>query len=46
MWAEIAKISDQERYDLAAGLQLATESLMQTIIGYSLQCVGNQEINI
>ena len=45
-WAQIALSSDQERYNLAAGLQLATESLVQTIIRYSLQAAGNQNINV
>lgn len=45
-WAQIAQSSDQEKYDLAAGLQLATESLIQTILRYSLQSIGKQKINV
>jgi carbamoyltransferase len=45
-WAKIAESSDQEKYNLAAGLQLATEALVQTIIKYGIHAIGNRPINI
>jgi len=35
-WAAIARRSEQDRFDLAAGLQLATEDLLKQIINFAL----------
>jgi len=45
-WAKIANASEQEKYNLAASLQLATEALIQTIIRHGIQAIGNRKINV
>ena len=35
-WAAIGRRSEQDKFDLAAGLQLATENLLQQIIKYAI----------
>jgi carbamoyltransferase len=35
-WAQIARRSEQDQFDLAAGLQLATEELIKKIVRYAL----------
>lgn len=45
-WAQIAESSKQEKYNLAASLQLATESLIQTIVRYGLAAVGSPSIKL
>ena len=40
-WTEIASRGEQEKFDLAAGLQLATEIYMKELFGAILKKVGN-----
>jgi carbamoyltransferase len=45
-WFQIAESNDQERYNLAAGLQAATESLIRTVLKYAIQASGLKDMNI
>lgn len=45
-WAQIAEESEQEKYNLAAGLQLATENLIKYIIDIAIKASGRKKINL
>ena len=45
-WAKIANSSDQEKYNLAASLQLATESLIESILKFAYSAGGNFSTNL
>ena len=45
-WYQIAEVSDQEKYDLAAGLQLATENLIRYIIDIAIKSSGKKKVNL
>ena len=45
-WVQLADSSKQEKYDLAAGLQLATEWLIKEIVGQCLQQTGAKNLCI
>lgn len=45
-WAAIARNSEQDQFDLAAGLQLATEMLIKQIIDFALKNSPNPSRNL
>ena len=45
-WFQIAQSSDQETYNLAASLQLATESLIESILKFAHQSAGSETTNL
>lgn len=45
-WAQIAESSEQEKYNLAAALQLATENLIKYIIEIAIKASGRKRVNL
>jgi len=43
-WARIAEQSEQDRFDLAAGLQAATEKFLQTLLGHYIEKSNSQHL--
>jgi carbamoyltransferase len=45
-WVEIADKSEQDRFDLAAGLQAATEKHIREIIGNAIEALNLKNVNL